>query len=88
MRQTRQQIRLNGGWGLNYLSATSSLWQPGPWLARPHNLATRKVVGARRTEVSVQRKKGKGMEGRGKLLEETSHQTIAVKKTPQAARNT
>ena len=79
-RQTRQQIRLNGGWGLNYLRATSSLWQPGPWLARPRNLATRKAIGARPTEVSVKRKKGKGREGRETLLEETSHQTILVKK--------
>lgn len=61
--------------GLNYLKATSSLW-----LARPRNLATRKAVGTRRTKVSVKRKKGKGREGRGKLLEETSHQTIVVKK--------
>lgn len=58
------------------------------YLARPRNLATRKAVGARRTKVSVKRKKRKGREGRGKLLEETSHQTIVVKKTPHAARNT
>ena len=51
---------------MNYLRATSSLW-----LARPRNLATK---------VSVKRKKGKGREGRGKLLEETSHQSIVVKK--------